>query len=101
MKGKILTISVLWKNDLPDGVAVTFTWEMGNLNGMLEEITKSYDELWREAVFEDSTATLVEGLLSQLRAIGQEKVATRKVEFDMGFGSWQRLHLREVRKDKA
>ena len=70
---KIIQLSAFYRNDKPDGVGVTLTEELGDLDHAFWQLRDSYDAMWREELDNATTATLVADLLGQLDEIGQNK----------------------------
>lgn len=66
---KLVQISVFWRNDEPDGIGVTLTQNFGDLDFILNTIVEQWDEMYREAVYHDSTEKLIQDLLRQLEQL--------------------------------
>ena len=68
-KRTLFQISVFWRNDQPDGIGVTLTHDFGDLDLIFNTISEQWDEMYREAVYHDSTETLVRDLFVQLEQL--------------------------------
>ena len=69
---KLLLISAFYKNNVPEGLAVSISHEAGDLDAILNDLKQSWDEMWSLSVYNDDTATLVQDLFGQLDGLGQK-----------------------------
>jgi hypothetical protein len=70
---QLIQISAFWRNDKEDGIGVTLTQDLGDLDQVVAILKVSYDAMWRDAVYQSTTVPLVDDLVSQLRTIGRSK----------------------------
>jgi len=70
---KLLAISAFYRNNEPQGIGITITHEVGNLDQVFRLLKDSYDAMWEESEADDETDTLTADLFAQLQAIGQSK----------------------------
>lgn len=70
---KLIQLSAFFRNDKPNGIGVTLTEDIGDLDYILRIITDNYDVMYREAVLHSTVHELVDDLLQQLLIVGVKK----------------------------
>jgi hypothetical protein len=64
---KLLLISAFYRNDKPDGLGFSMDLSYGDLDGIWNLLTSSYDAMWSDSVYDDETAQLIADLSSSWR----------------------------------
>jgi hypothetical protein len=67
--GKILTVSVFFKANEPNGIRFTLTQDVGDLNELVALVEEGYDAMWRDARDHHTTEHLIAKIKRELAVV--------------------------------
>lgn len=70
---KLIAISGLYKYDTPNGLRITFTRDIGELELYFQILKDGYDELWRDAVYGSKEQNVINSMFKELNTRGKRK----------------------------